>query len=120
MIHLLLEARKSGLKNDDDEQSASEFGETATRKVDITDDDIASQAMIFFLAGFETVSSTMCFTLYELAVHMEIQERLLEEVDRIYEETGGKLTYEAISQLKYMEMVISGKINYVLLVYIGV
>lgn len=103
MIHLLLEARKHGVRDEDDKEGGE------TRKLDITDFEISSQAMIFFLAGFETVSSTMCFTIYELAVHVEIQEKLLEEVDAIYEETGGKLTYEAVAKMKYTDMVISGK-----------
>lgn len=103
MIHLLLEARKNDLGNVDNEE------DVGTHKFDITDFEIASQAMLFFLAGFETVSSTMCFTLYELAVNTAIQEKLLAEVDALYEETEGKLNYEAISKLKYMDMVVSGK-----------
>lgn len=92
MIHLLLEARKHGFKNED-----------------LTDIDIAAQAMIFFLAGFETVSTALSFLLYELAVNDEIQEKLFSEIDAVHAQTRGKLDYEAVSKMKYMDMVISGK-----------
>lgn len=104
MIHLLLEARKTGISTDDVLRTTEE-GIVTFRKPDISDDDIASQAMNFFLAGFETVSSTICFTLYELAVNPDVQRKLRDEID---EESDEKLTYEAIVRMKYMDMVVSG------------
>nr|AKZ17700.1 cytochrome P450 monooxygenase CYP9Z62 [Tenebrio molitor] len=117
MINLLMEARKNGLKHEESEpqQDAgfatvqeSEIGKaTKTHKLELTDQDITSQALIFFFAGFETVSSLMCFMAYELGVNPDIQQRLIQEVDDTLETCNGKLTYEAVSGMKYMDMVVS-------------
>lgn len=107
MIHLLLEARKTGITNEEEnEDTVTERKQV--RKLEISDDDIASQAMIFFLAGFETVSSSICFTLYELAVNPDVQRKLRDEIDETFQENGKKLTYDVIVKMKYIDMVISG------------
>lgn len=79
MIHLLLEAQN------------------------ITPDDITSQAFIFFLAGFETVSTFLAFAFYELAVDQEIQQRLREEILK----NNDNITYEKLLEMKYLDMVTS-------------
>ncbi|KAJ3645285.1 hypothetical protein Zmor_022951 [Zophobas morio] len=116
MIHLLLEARKYRLKHEETEPLQDTGFATATEsviaspmntKTEITDDDITSQALIFFFAGFETVSILMCFMSHELAVHPNIQKRLIQEVDETLEACRGKLTYESLLGMKYMDMVVS-------------
>ncbi|XP_051157445.1 uncharacterized protein LOC127279250 [Leptopilina boulardi] len=89
MIHLLMEARD---KNNG---------------VELTTDDIISQCFIFFLAGFDTTSTAMCFIAHELAMNPEIQEKLREEIDTFTENIEEKITYETLSKMKYLDMVIS-------------
>ncbi|XP_066597271.1 cytochrome P450 9e2-like [Prorops nasuta] len=72
----------------------------------MTMDDIIAQGFIFFLAGFDTSSSFMCFMALELAFNRDIQERLRLEVDQLIE-SKGSLTYEDMCQMTYMDMVIS-------------
>jgi cytochrome P450 family 9 len=78
---------------------------------ELDNDDITAQALMFFLAGFDTTSTLMCFASHQLAVHPEIQTRLQEEVDETLQENGGKLTYEALQGMKYLDMVVSGENN---------
>nr|UVK78545.1 cytochrome P450 [Anoplophora glabripennis] len=66
---------------------------------------IVSQPMQFFAAGVETTSSAISFTLYELCIHPEIQNKLREEI-RNYLTENKEITYENLTQLKYMEMCI--------------
>ena len=89
MIHLLMEAR--------DKENG----------IDLSIDDIIAQAFLFFFAGFDTTSTLMCFLAHELAVNPEIQEKLRTEVDSLMKEEGSEVSYEAISKMKYMNMVIS-------------
>ncbi|CAG2058749.1 unnamed protein product, partial [Timema podura] len=65
-----------------------------------------SQCFVFFLAGFETSSTTISCCLYELAVNPDIQERLRKELDKVLIRHGGKITYEALQKLKYMDAVV--------------
>jgi cytochrome P450 family 6 len=64
---------------------------------------------VFFLAGFETSSTTMAFCLYELALNPDIQERVRTEIDTVLEEHGGDIAYEAISETEYLDKVVNGE-----------
>ncbi|KAJ8953115.1 hypothetical protein NQ318_013459 [Aromia moschata] len=50
-----------------------------------------------FSAGFETSSSTINYTAYELATNPEIQKRLREEINTVLQRHDNKLTYAAIN-----------------------
>ncbi|VEN42423.1 unnamed protein product [Callosobruchus maculatus] len=69
-------------------------------------DDIVSHCFFFFLAGFETSSSAISFTCYELAQHPEIQQKVRDEIETTMEKHGGKLTYEAVMEMTYMDKVV--------------
>ncbi|XP_016974099.2 uncharacterized protein LOC108040923 [Drosophila rhopaloa] len=81
----------------------SETGEN----VNLTIEEIAAQAFVFFAAGFETSSTTMGFALYELAQNQDIQSRVREEVLEVIEKYNGDFTYENIKELAYLNQVIS-------------
>ncbi|XP_034946151.1 cytochrome P450 9e2-like [Chelonus insularis] len=89
MIHLLMQAKNN------------EAG------VDISIDDIIAQAFIFFLAGFETSSTYMCFLFHLLACHQDIQERLRIEINLAILKNDGKISYDILSEIKYMDMVMN-------------
>ena len=104
MIHLLLEAQKRRYEDTKINEDFSELEESKNRqKQEITLEDICSQAFVFFLAGFESVATFLTFAFYELAVNPDIQKRLRDEVQIV----DGKITYEALLGLKYMDMVVS-------------
>ncbi|XP_029170278.1 cytochrome P450 9e2-like [Nylanderia fulva] len=72
----------------------------------ITLDEIISQVLFFFFAGFETSSLLMCFIAHELALNPDIQDRLRKEVLQHLDE-GHDISYELLSKMTYMDMVIS-------------
>ncbi|VVC90081.1 unnamed protein product, partial [Leptidea sinapis] len=84
MIHLLMEAKKEW-----------------------SDTDLVAQAVLFFIGGFETISIGMSFTLYELALHPEVQERLAQEIKETHSKSEGKLDFDLIQNMQYLDMVIS-------------
>lgn len=67
----------------------------------------AAQAYVFFLAGFETSSTTVTFCLYELAKHQDIQDKVRDEIRTAIEKHGG-VTYNAVNDMPYLHKVISG------------
>ena len=70
---------------------------------------LAAQAFVFYLGGFETSSTTMTFCLYELSLHQDIQDRLREEIDVVLQKHDGKITYQSILEMDYLDKVVSGK-----------
>ncbi|XP_046747878.1 cytochrome P450 9e2-like [Diprion similis] len=94
LIHLLMQAKH---KQGDEKLSI---------------DEITAQAFIFFFAGFDTASTLMSFTCHQLAVHSDIQDKLIAEIDAAYDEDGGKLSYDKVSQLKYLDMVLNETLRY--------
>ncbi|XP_012256435.2 cytochrome P450 9e2-like [Athalia rosae] len=78
----------------------------------LTIKEITSQAFIFFVAGFDTSSTLMCFTSHQLAINPDIQDKLIAEIDDAVEEEGGKLSYEKVNQLRYLEMVLNETLRY--------
>lgn len=72
-------------------------------------DSLAAQVFVFFFGGFETSSTTMTFCLYELSLQQDIQNRLRQEIDVVLQKHGGKLTYEGIQEMEYLDKVVSGK-----------
>ncbi|KAH8277880.1 hypothetical protein KR018_009449, partial [Drosophila ironensis] len=73
----------------------------------LTMDEVLAQAFVFFIAGFETSSSTMSFALYELAKNQEIQDKVRAEVEEVLERHNQEFTYECSKDLKYLNQVIN-------------
>ncbi|KAF2887325.1 hypothetical protein ILUMI_18848 [Ignelater luminosus] len=96
-LQLLIELKNNVLEGD---------GEYQHDGKSLTMNELAAQAFLFLIAGFETSSTTMTFCLYELARNQDIQDLVREEVISVLERHDGKLTYEGIMEMKYMGQVI--------------
>ncbi|XP_077285308.1 putative cytochrome P450 6a14 [Arctopsyche grandis] len=68
---------------------------------------LAAQAFIFFAAGFETSSLIISATIQEMAFNPDIQGRLVQEIESVIVKHDGKLTYDGIAEMEYLDMVIS-------------
>lgn len=73
-----------------------------------TIEDVAAQCFLFFIAGFETSSTATTFAFYELAKNIDIQNRARNEVKEVLKRYDGKITYEAIQEMKYLRCVLDG------------
>lgn len=74
----------------------------------LTLNEIAAQAFVFYLAGFETSSTTLTFCLYELALNPEIQTKTREIIRQTLKRHDGKFTYEAMMDMPYVDHVLQG------------
>lgn len=74
-----------------------------------TVEEFAAQVFLFFVAGFETSSTTMTFAFYELSRHPDIQKKVRQEVNEVLKRHDGQITYEAIQDMKLLRCVIDGK-----------
>ncbi|KAF6208006.1 hypothetical protein GE061_016455 [Apolygus lucorum] len=68
---------------------------------------LVSNSFVFFVAGFETTSTTISYAMHELALNHRIQEKLYTEIVTVSAKHNGQLTFEAIQEMKYLDHVIS-------------
>ncbi|EFA12855.1 cytochrome P450 6k1 [Tribolium castaneum] len=68
-------------------------------------DKLVAQATQFFVAGFETTSSTICFTLYELAINKDLQNKLKSEIRDVVRKHG-EISYNSLKDMEYLDMCI--------------
>jgi len=71
-----------------------------------------------FAAGFETVSSTISYSLYELALNKSIQDKVRQEIQLKLSKSEGQINHEFLMDLNYLDMVIAGSYYYIILNYI--
>lgn len=76
----------------------------------LTLNEIAAQAFIFFLAGFETSSTTMAFFLYKLAANPDMQDRARQEARGKLNEMVESLHYEAMIGMHCLDQIVNGSL----------
>ncbi|KAJ6659734.1 hypothetical protein lerEdw1_018449 [Lerista edwardsae] len=72
----------------------------------LTDTEILAQAFIFIFAGYETSSNSLGYTAYLMATHPDVQQKVQAEIDSVLPDKA-PLTYDAIMQLEYLDMVLN-------------
>jgi cytochrome P450 len=70
----------------------------------LTGRQLRDEVMTLLLAGHETTALALCWTFYLLALHPEVENRLLKEIDEALE--GHLPEFADLAQLKYAESVI--------------
>ncbi|CAH0698126.1 unnamed protein product [Spodoptera exigua] len=104
-IDLMLECKQKGVIVGESIQKKKPDGTPETATLEIDDALIAAQVFVFFAAGFETSSSATSFTLHQLAYHQDVQKKAQEEIDRVLAKHDGKLSYDAVREMHYLENV---------------
>ncbi|KAF2894458.1 hypothetical protein ILUMI_11720, partial [Ignelater luminosus] len=74
--------------------------------IGLTFEELAAQAFVFFIAGYETSSTTMTFCLFELASNPDIQQKVREEIEEVLARNDDEIKYESLAEMKYMGQVI--------------
>lgn len=83
---------------------------TLKARKNLSELETAAHSVTFFFDGFETSSIVIAHVLYELARNTDVQQKLRDEILEKIEESGDdneELTFEAIQELKYIDLVFS-------------
>ncbi|WP_438823752.1 cytochrome P450 [Bacillus sp. JJ1764] len=106
LVDEIIKERKSSEEHDGEDllsrmlnSSDPETGEK------LTDENIRYQIITFLIAGHETTSGLLSFTLYFLMKHPEKLAKAYEEVDRVL--SGSVPTYQQVRNLKYIRMILN-------------
>ena len=62
------------------------------------------QSILFFFAGYDTVSNTLSMVSYALAAYPGVQKKVQEEIDEMSPE-GKPVTYDAVFKMEYLDKV---------------
>lgn len=113
LLQLFIQLRNTGKISDDNDKLWHDVESTAENLKAMSIDMIASNSFLFYIAGSETTAATTSFTIYELAMYPEILKKAQSEVDECLQRHGlkpqGRLTYEAIQDMKYLDLCVMGK-----------
>ncbi|XP_071784952.1 cytochrome P450 3A13-like [Asterias amurensis] len=75
------------------------------RKRALTNTEVTAQAILFFLAGYETTSSLLGFASYLLALNPDVQDKLYAEIqDKA--PSRDVIGYDVVNKMTYLDMVI--------------
>lgn len=75
----------------------------------MTESQVVAQSVLFLIAGFETSSTLLTFTCYELAINQTIQVQLREEICSVLSKYNDKLTHETMQEMPLLDKVLMGK-----------
>uniref|UniRef100_T1J343 Cytochrome P450 n=1 Tax=Strigamia maritima TaxID=126957 RepID=T1J343_STRMM len=103
-LQIMLEAEIPSDASNETEEDKNLQKET---KKTLTRDVVIAQTVLFILAGHETTTNTLTFLAYELALDQDLQEKLIKEVDDVMTNCKGKLTYEDVKSMQFLEMVVA-------------
>lgn len=116
MINIMMQVREKTSKHQaedkrKEQESFATVEESDVGKVSVNrnwnDDKIVAQYFVFFADGFDTTSTLLTFTSYELAVTPDIQQKLYEEIHEMEIQLDGKhINYDALQKMKYLDQVV--------------
>lgn len=110
--------KKSGLRDDLDDQDEDDIGEkrrlafldlmieTAHNGANLSDKDIKEQVDTIMFEGHDTTAAGSSFVLCLLAIHQDIQKKVMEEQFKIFGNSKRHATFNDTLEMKYLERVI--------------
>nr|QZP43551.1 cytochrome P450 monooxygenase CYP6AB190 [Ephestia elutella] len=104
-IDLLLEIKEKGSMIGESLDKKNPDGTPKTVEFELDFHLLVAQVFVFFGAGFETSSTASSFILHQLAYNPECQVKAQNEIDKVLAKYNNKLSYEAIKEMKYIEMI---------------
>ncbi|NXA81921.1 CP3AD protein, partial [Thryothorus ludovicianus] len=96
-LQMMIESQRSGRQGNKEENHSHKA---------LTDTEVLAQAFIFIFGGYEPTGNSLCYLAYELALHPDVQEKVVQEIDTVLPNKA-PLTYDAVMKLEYLDMTVS-------------
>lgn len=107
-MQLLMQLRNAGKVNEDGDWDIRKSDALVNNKNALTINECAAQMYLFYLAGFDTSSSALTYALYELVRNPDLMQKLQREIDDTLSRHNNEITYDAINEMKFLELCILG------------
>ncbi|KAK2589109.1 hypothetical protein KPH14_001935 [Odynerus spinipes] len=118
-MDLIIQLMNNGYVEADEDKRHDSANNNSKNIETLTTLEAAAQAYVFYLAGFETTSSTVTHCLYELALNQDVQTKLREEIDTVVKKHGD-VTYNCINDMTYLHMVVIPEGTSVIIPVLGI
>ncbi|CAL1290687.1 unnamed protein product [Larinioides sclopetarius] len=80
--------------------------EPRLEKKGLTHDEMLSQSVTFFIAGFDATTSLLSHVTYRLAMHQDYQEMVVEELKTALNNHNGEMCYDVLTEMKFLNAMI--------------
>nr|UZE89875.1 cytochrome P450 CYP6YH8 [Chrysoperla zastrowi sillemi] len=108
LIDALITLKNYGTIEDPDNKENSKEVVSNPSQLKLDGDVLVAQIALFYAAGLDTSSNAMSFTCYSLSYNPEIQIKLRKEIQSVLARNGGQLTYDSLSEMKFLDCCIRG------------
>ncbi|KAL1497095.1 hypothetical protein ABEB36_008108 [Hypothenemus hampei] len=98
--------RKSNIRRNDVTQLFMDLQENNESNKKFTMNELIGNSIGFFLAGFDTSSKTMQFTLLELARNQALQDKIRQHIQSVLKKYDGELTYEGLQEMTFLRQAV--------------
>ncbi|CAH1380099.1 unnamed protein product [Tenebrio molitor] len=86
------------------------FGLLAERK--LNENDVSAELQNMIVAGTETSTYALCFTILILAMYPEVQKNVQKELDSLFGESDRDPTLEDVNNMEYLERVVKESLRF--------
>ncbi|CAH1099038.1 unnamed protein product [Psylliodes chrysocephalus] len=78
----------------------------------LPDEGVQEETNNFLFAGYDTTTTALSFTLFELSKRLDVQEKLYEEIKSTVNNDYSKLTHENVYSMKYLDQVVKEMLRF--------
>jgi len=108
---MMEQRRQSGEKKNDVIDMCVEWADKLDtpemKKEGMTELTILAQALVFFFAGQDQISTLVASALYHIATNPEIAKKAYDEVDAVFKKYNGKVEHDQLNELVYINACIN-------------